>query len=96
MSAALDFTYQYAFPSGLQAANDAAPPLALATCNLDHSQPYFFDGRVRSPRVMGDMLVTLSDVVRTHFFLPRPALLDPVLTSNEELRQLGSRPVAVP
>jgi hypothetical protein len=88
MSAALDYTYQYAFPSGLEPANDRGPTLSLATCNLDHSQPYFFDGRVRSPRVMGDMLVTLSEVVRTNFFLPRPILLDPVLTSNEELLRL--------
>src|SRR5262249_14834596 len=29
-----------------------------------------------------------SDVVRTHFFLPRPALLDPVLTSNEDVLRL--------
>jgi len=34
------------------------------------------------------MLYTLSDVVRTHFFLPRPTILDPVLTSNEELLRL--------
>ncbi len=88
MSAALDFTYHYAFASGLEAANDRAPTLSLATCDLDHAQPYFFDGRVRQPRVLGDLLVTLSDVVRTHFFLPMPPLLDPVLTSNEELLRL--------
>jgi hypothetical protein len=88
MSAALDFTYRYAFPSGIQPANDGKPTLSLATCNSDLAHPYFFDGRVRSPRVMGDMLVTLSDVVRTHFFLKRPILLDPVLTSNESILRL--------
>ena len=31
------------------------------------------------------MLLVLSDVVRTHFFLPQPALLDPVVTSNEAM-----------
>ncbi len=31
------------------------------------------------------MLLVLSNVVRTHFFLPRPALLDPVVTSNESM-----------
>lgn len=86
MSAALDFTYQYPFPSGLE--DTTAPSLSLATCNLDHSHPYFFDGQVRSPRILGDMLVTLSDIVRTHFFMPRPVLLDPVLTSNEALLRL--------
>ncbi len=88
MSAALDFNYRYAFASGLETAQDGKPRLSLATCNPDHSTPYFFDGRVRSPRIMGDMLIALSEVVRTHFFLPRPVLLDPVLTSNEKLLRL--------
>lgn len=89
MSSSLDFTYKYAFSSGLKAANDrGVPELSLATCNLNHTQPYFFDGKVRSPRELGDMLVTLSEVVRTHFFKPIPPLLDPVLTSNENLLRL--------
>jgi hypothetical protein len=88
VSAALDFTYQYAFPSGIQPASGDRPQLSLATCDSDHAQPYFFDGRVRQPRIMGEMLHALSDVVRTHFFLPRPAILDPVLTSNENLLRL--------
>jgi len=87
MSAALDFTYRYAFPSGLQETN-GKPQLSLATCNANQTNPYFFDGRLCSPRLVGDMMLTLSDVVRTHFFLPRPALLDPVLTSNENLLRL--------
>lgn len=65
-----------------------SPQLSLATCNADHVQPYFFDGRLRHPRMVGEMLYVLSDVVRTHFFLPRPALLDPVLTSNEDILRL--------
>ena len=88
MSAALDFTYQYAFASGMQATTGGKPQLSLATCDADHAHPYFFEGRVRQPRVMGEMLFVLSDVVRTHFFLPRPMILDPVLTSNEELLRL--------
>jgi len=88
MAAALDFTYQYAFPSGV-AANDAhTPQLSLATCDVDLAKPYFFDGKLRKPRQTGEMLYVLSDVVRTHFFLPRPAILDPVLTSNERLLRL--------
>ena len=88
MSAALDFTYQYAFPSGVAPSSAGKPRLSLATCDANHAQPYFFDGRVRQPQVMGEMLYTLSDVVRTHFFLPRPVMLDPVLTSNEQLLRL--------
>lgn len=87
MSAAIDFTYQYAFASNVALAS-GKPILALATCDASQTQPHFFDGRVRQPRVMGEMLYTLSDVVRTHFFLPRPAILDPVLTSNEAMLRL--------
>jgi hypothetical protein len=88
MSAALDFTYEYAFASGIGATNSGKPQLSLATCDANHSKPYFFEGKVRQPRIMGEMLYTLSDVVRTHFFLPRPAILDPVLTSNEDILRL--------
>lgn len=88
MSAALDFTYRYGFASGVAPSPTGRPQLALATCNADHARPYFFEGRVRQPRVMGEMLYVLSEVVRTHFFLPRPPNLDPVLTSNEALLRL--------
>lgn len=88
MSTAIDFTYQYGFQSGVELTASGKPLLSLATCGADHSRPHFFDGRVRKPRLMGEMLFVLSDIVRTHFFLPRPALLDPVLTSNEHLLRL--------
>lgn len=88
MAAALDFTYQYAFPSGVVANDTGGPQLSLATCDEDLAKPYFFDGKLRKPRQTGEMLYVLSDVVRTHFFLPRPAILDPVLTSNESLLRL--------
>jgi len=87
LSTAIDYTYEYAFPSAVHT-HKASHQFALATSSPNHSQPYFFDGRVRSPKMFGDMLLTLSEVVRTHFFLPRPALLDPVLTSNEKLLRL--------
>lgn len=88
MSAAIDYTYRYAFPSGIAATPSGRPHLSLATCSADQQRPYFFEGRARQPRILGEMLYTLSDVVRTHFFLPRPALLDPVLTSNEAMLRL--------
>lgn len=87
MSAAIDFTYHYGFASNVTPVA-GAPRLSLATCDADQARPHFFDGRVRQPRIMGEMLYTLSDVVRTHFFLPRPAILDPVLTSNEHMLRL--------
>lgn len=88
MAAAMDFTYQYAFPSGVVANDTSGPQLSLATCDANLAKPYFFDGKLRKPRQTGEMLYVLSDVVRTHFFLPRPAILDPVLTSNESLLRL--------
>ncbi|BBO32545.1 SWIM zinc finger family protein [Lacipirellula parvula] len=83
-AAALDFTYKYPFASAVGDA-ERGFGLTLATCGPRHEHPYFFEGRLRSPREMADMLLVLSDVVRTHFFLPRPALLDPVVTSSEAM-----------
>ena len=85
MSAAtLDFTYRFAFPSAV-GETERGFCLRLATCGAQQEQPYFFDGRLLAPRETGEMLLVLSDVVRTHFFLPRPMLLDPVVTSNEAM-----------
>jgi hypothetical protein len=83
-AAALDFTHRYAYPSAVVEAPQGKG-LVLATCGARHEQPHFFDGVVREPRVVGDMLLALTDVVRTHFFRPMPANLDPVVTSNEEM-----------
>ena len=88
MAAALDFTYQYAFASGVAADDLGGPQFSLATCDADQAKPYFFDGKLRQPRMTGEMLYVLSDVVKTHFFLPVPPILDPVLTSNENLLRL--------
>ncbi|MCZ8105056.1 MAG: SWIM zinc finger domain-containing protein [Burkholderiales bacterium] len=88
MSAGIDFTYNYAFASSVQQSAKGRPQLSLATCDANQSQPYFFDGRVRNPRMLGEMLYVLSDVVRTHFFLPKPAILDPVVTNNEDMLRL--------
>jgi hypothetical protein len=88
LSAAIDFLYKYTAPSEIVKNSAGKPVLSLATCDSNQTHPHFFDGKVLYPRNMGDMLVTLSDVVRSHFFLPRPSLLDPVLTSNEQLLRL--------
>ena len=77
-AAALDFTYRYPFASAVEPVEDGLG-LRLATCDAKLRHPYFFDGCLRQPRIVGDMLLVLSEVVRTHFFLPRPALLDPVV-----------------
>lgn len=86
--AAIDFTYQYGFFSKVAVNSNGRPGLSLATFSADATQPYFFDGRARAPRELGMMMYALSEVVRTHYFKPMPTLLDPVLTSHEDLLRL--------
>ncbi|MEW5822144.1 MAG: SWIM zinc finger family protein [Cyanobacteriota bacterium] len=83
-STALDFTYLYPFQSAV-GEFDRGFGLKLATCNADQENPHFFEGKLMQPRCMGDMLLVLNNVVRTHFFLPRPPLMDPVVTSSESM-----------
>jgi len=79
---ALDFTYVYPFPSAVDK-TDQGLAVRLATCGARQEHPHFFDGRLHEPRAVGDMLLVLSDVVRTHFFRPVTEHLDPVVTSSE-------------
>jgi hypothetical protein len=87
-ASALDFTYRYPFASALE--SDArGSRLRLATCTREAEHPYFFQGAVRDPRIFADLLIGLSDVVRANYFMPANlSLLDPILTSNEELLRL--------
>ncbi|MCA9796457.1 MAG: SWIM zinc finger family protein [Candidatus Eremiobacteraeota bacterium] len=78
MAAALDYTYSYVAGSRLENAR-----LTLATCSASEQHPYFFEGRLLEPRSVADQLLVLTKVVRTHFFLRRPAILDPVLTAGQ-------------
>lgn len=88
MAAAVDYTYRYPFESSFTEDRGGAG-LKLATFTRADSSPYFFEGRMRDPRVLADMFLVLSDVVRTHFFLPIPFnALDPVLTSNDAMLRM--------
>lgn len=88
MAAAIDYTYRYPFESSL-ATSRAGTNLSLATFTRQGDSPYFFEGRMRDPRVLADMFIVLSDVVRTHFFMPIPQYaLDPVLTSNDSMLRM--------
>ena len=74
MSAAIDFTYRYAFPSRVEPSGRGLPQLSLATCDADHAQPYFFEGRLRQhaghvrwgmsepPGSLFDLVFTLTDM----------------------------------
>jgi hypothetical protein len=85
----LDYTYRYARPSQMTDSG-AERGLHLATFGgagaAPAEHPFFFDGKVRAPHVVAGMLLTLAKVVSTRFWMPlNPALLDPVVTSSEEL-----------
>src|SRR4051812_45994935 len=85
----LDYTYHYARPSQM-ADSGAERDLHLATFGGANAaltkHPFFFDGAVRAPHILAAMLLTLAKIVSTRFWMPlNPALLDPVVTSSEEL-----------
>lgn len=81
---AIDFRYRY---RGGSCAEQQAETLGLrlATCGGPESHPHFFDAKIAQPRVVSAALLTVAEVVRTHFFLPRPGLLDPVVTCNDNV-----------
>jgi hypothetical protein len=81
---AIDYSYRYREPSCL-VEEGGRSALRLATCGGAEPNPDFFEGKISQPHVFSSMLLTLTQIVRTHFFLPRPASLDPVVTSSEDL-----------
>ncbi|HMW81855.1 MAG TPA: SWIM zinc finger domain-containing protein [Accumulibacter sp.] len=83
-ASALEFTYRYPWASAV-VATPQARTLQLATSSRGDEHPYFFHGRIEQPRSVADMLLALLDVVRTHYFLPRPPQMDPVVTSNDAM-----------
>lgn len=88
---ALDFTYRYEQASYVGRELAKSPRLALATYNPDRPPAYFFEGALRRPRLTGQMLYTLSEIVKTRFWEPIPmgySMFDPVLTSNPNILRL--------
>jgi hypothetical protein len=83
-ASALNFTYRYPWASGV-VASPQAQTLQLATSSSGDQHPHFFHGRIEQPRSVADMLLALLDVVRTHYFLPRPPQMDPVVTCNDAM-----------
>jgi hypothetical protein len=88
VAAALDYSYQYLGRSGLL--DDAGKPrLYLATSGGAEDHPYFFQGRLRNPRLTADLMLAVARVARTRFYVP-PAMLarvireaDPVVTCTD-------------
>ncbi len=76
--------YLYAEPSNVVSlAHAQGAELRLATSSVHGEHPHFFRGRIQQPRLIADLLLVLMQVVRTHFWQPRPAQLDPVVTASE-------------
>lgn len=85
---AIAHAYQYLYPSALTA-ESGSPKLRLATSDAGgQSHPYFFDGRVREPRLVAELLTAVHLVVGSRFFTPANTvaklimLADPVVTSG--------------
>jgi hypothetical protein len=83
-STSIAYTYRYPFSSSI-GKTVGGNALHLATSSTEQVNPYFFRGRILQPRVTAQMLLALSEVVRTRYFLPTPdpSTLDPVVTSND-------------
>src|SRR5512134_2372230 len=87
--AAFQHVYRYAFPSQLVPAPQGSE-LRLATSSGARESPHFFKGRLTRPQRTAELLLALSEISRTRFFLP-PGMLariiaaaDPVVTSGGE------------
>lgn len=87
MSAAaqLEHVYRYPFAShvepgwGLHLATSGSAADEAAT-------PYFFEGKLEHPEELAKMLLLLSDVVRSRFYLPGAMRqLDPVVTCSDQV-----------
>lgn len=82
-SAQLLQTYRYPFASHVETGYG----LRLATSGTQEDEsasPYFFEGRLARPDELSDMLLVLSEVVRSRFYLPGAMRqIDPVVTCSE-------------
>ncbi len=88
MAATVNIAYNYPFASSLLSAAVSNRQLRLATSGGVEKNPYFFSGKLVSPKQTADLLLALSAISRTRFFSPgelRERLLaaaDPVVTSD--------------
>lgn len=85
-TAAVDLTYRYPFASNLSQ-RAGIPALSLATSRQSADAPsHFFEGRLVAPRAFGDLMLAVSNIVRSNFFKPlTPAMLDPVITASASM-----------
>jgi len=79
----IDYTYDYGFASGVDEGC-----IQLAACGGSIASGQFFRGKLRHPRIIGDLLGTLATVVRAHFWEAHPPNRDPVVTSSPAMLRL--------
>ncbi|MBI2214765.1 MAG: SWIM zinc finger family protein [Acidobacteria bacterium] len=82
-SAQLLHTYRYPFASHVETGYGLR--LATSGTQQDASEsPYFFEGRIVRPDELSDMLLVLSELVRSRFYIPGAMRqIDPVVTCSE-------------
>jgi hypothetical protein len=87
--ASVEHAYAYPFDSSLQDERGVRS-LRLATSGGPEAHPHFFRGRLTSPRRAADLLLAVSEVAATRFFVPAATIArqireaDPVVTSGGE------------
>ena len=78
----LDFTYRYTRRSDIADSELDKPYVRLATSSVN-SNPQFLDATLVDPVTFAESLLCLASIVRTHYFLNKAGLLDPVVTCGE-------------
>ncbi|HEX6097371.1 MAG TPA: SWIM zinc finger family protein [Thermoanaerobaculia bacterium] len=86
MSSAAQLLHVYRYPFASHVESGYGLRLATSGTAADASaNPYFFEGRVARPDELSDMLLVLSEVVRSRFYIPGATReLDPVVTCTEQ------------
>lgn len=86
MSSAAQLAHLYRYPFASYVEPGYGLRLATSGTHEDAgANPYFFEGRLERPDELADMLLLVSEVVRSRFYLPGAMRdLDPVVTCTEE------------
>ncbi|MFN0166786.1 MAG: SWIM zinc finger family protein [Bryobacteraceae bacterium] len=86
---AVDQTYWYAEPSSVETASSAAggSRIRLVTTPQPRQQP-FFSGTLSTPRLAADLMLALTQVVQSRFYVP-PAMVARILANADPVITFG-------
>lgn len=76
-SSAIDYQYTYDSPSRVTTGESTKISLS---CDRTWGNNFSFDAKIEDPSLFADVLLCLSQSVRSNFAHPGPTLLDPVIT----------------